>query len=180
VVAGGVTTGRHFTAASGGVKTNLEFSAGCGMNLDMKRSWICIAAAVLAIAARKPAPQPEPKMADKPKEIWCIGPISAMDAKAGMFTVTVKSQGQSVQAQTQGPRFLGSFIVASSSVASEEQRTFQCAPQCRFVTPAKPTGATLSDFKIGDPVYVICASSNAPWTAVQVSLHTTAPSGSRR
>jgi hypothetical protein len=141
----------------------------------MNRSWILIAAAVLAIAARKPAPAPEPKLADKPKEIWCIGPLTALDAKAGLFTITVKSQGQSVQTQTQGPRYLGSFIVAASSASSEEQRSFQCAPQCRFITPAKPTGATLDDFKIGDPLYVTCTSSNAPWIALQVSLHATAP-----
>jgi hypothetical protein len=133
------------------------------MNDGMMRSWILIALAALAVAA------------DKPKETWCIGPITALDAKTGLFTITVKSQGQSVQTQTNGPRFLGSFIVASSSAASEEQRTFQCAPLCRFATPAQPAGATLGNFKTGDSVLVTCAGTNAPWVALQVSLHATAP-----
>ncbi|MBM3861642.1 MAG: hypothetical protein FJ395_18620 [Verrucomicrobia bacterium] len=137
----------------------------------MKRSWILMALAALAIAAAKPEPKTETSMADKPKETWCIGPISAMDAQAGVFTVVVKSQGQSMQTQTEGPRFLGSFIVASSSATSEDQRSFQCAPHCRFVAAGKPSGATLSDFQIGDMVHVTCASTNAPWTAIQVTHH---------
>lgn len=143
------------------------------MNAGMKRCLFFIAVAALGIAANKPA--------DKPKETWCIGPITALDAKAGVFTIMVKSQGQSVQTQTEGPRFLGSFVVASSSAASEEQRSFQCAPQCRFVTQAKPSGTTLEDFKVGDSVQVTCASTNAPWIALQVAHHSTPkPSGSRR
>ncbi len=130
------------------------------MNAGMKRSLIFIAVAALAIAA------------DKPKETWCVGPITALDAKAGMFTVEVKEQGQSMQVQTNGPVFLGSFVVASSSASSEEQRSFQCAPQCRFATAAKATVATLADFKIGDLVRVTCAGTNAPWLAQQVVVHT--------
>lgn len=141
------------------------------MSLDMKWSWTFIVMAALAIAAAKPATEPVSKPAEKPKETWCIGPIAAIDAKAGMFTVVVKSQGQSMQTQTEGPRFLGSFIVASSSTASEEQRSFQCAPHCRFVTVGKPTGATLSDFQMGDMVHVTCASTNAPWIAIHVTHH---------
>ena len=145
------------------------------MNAGMKRCLFLVAAALLAVAARKTVPQPEPKLADKPKEVWCIGPVTALDAKASQFTIMVKSQGQSVQTQTDGPRFLGSFIVSSSSAASEQERSFQCAPQCRFATPAKPAGATLDDFKIGDSVHVTCLGTNAPWTAVQVIIHTPAP-----
>jgi hypothetical protein len=146
----------------------------------MKHRWILIAAAVLAIAARKPSPPPEPRLVDKPKEVWCIGPITALDAKAGLFTILVKSQGQSVQTQTDGPRFLGSFIIAASSAASEEQRTFQCPPYCRFAMPVKPHGATLGDFKIGDSVHVTCASTNAPWIALQVLYHDPKASNPRR
>lgn len=129
----------------------------------------------LAVAAAKPAPKSSASLADKPKETWCIGPIVALDAASGTFTVVVKSQGQSVQMQTEGPRFLGSFIVASSSAASEELRTFRCAPQCQFVTPSKPTGATLADFKVGDSVCVTCAGTNAPWIAAKVVIHGGSP-----
>jgi len=146
------------------------------MNAGMKRSLICIAMAALAIAASKPVTKP----VDKPKETWCVGPIVALDANAGVFTIEVKEQGQSTQTQTSGPVFLGSFVVASSSAASEEQRSFQCATQCRFVTRERPSGATLADFKVGDPVRVTCVGTNAPWTAAQVVHHAPAPSGSRR
>lgn len=145
----------------------------------MKRSWMFLLATLLAVAAQRPAPKPAVKpanpLADKPRETWCIGPITAIDAQAGQFTITVKSQGQSVQTQTEGPRFLGSFIIASSSDTSEEQRTFECVPQCRFVTPTKPAGATLADFRIGDWVRVTCLGTNAPWKAVQVLYHTPTP-----
>ncbi len=147
------------------------------MNAGMKRSLILVAVAALAIAARKQPPsQPLPTLEGKSKEVWCIGPITALDAHAGLFTVMVKSQGESVQPQTEGPRFLGSFIVASSSAASEEQRSFQCAPQCQFATQEKKAGATLADFKMGDMVQVNCATTNAPWIAVRLVHHTPAQS----
>ena len=141
------------------------------MNAGMKHSLI-VTAAVLLLGVMA---QAENKLKDAPKETWCVGPIVAVDAKAGVFTVEVKEQGQSTQVQTRGPIFLGSFVVASSSAASEEQRSFQCAPQCRFTTLEKPSGAALADFKIGELVRVTCAGTNAPWVAQQVAVHTPKP-----
>ncbi len=150
------------------------------MNERMKWSLVFMMLAALAVAAPKQAPKPSTRIADKPAETWCIGPITALDEKSGMLTITVKSQGQSVQTQTEGPRFLGSFVVASSSAASEEQRTFQCAPQCVFVTQQKPFGATLADFKVGETVHMTCAGTNAPWVALQVKQHLPPPAAPRR
>ncbi|MCX7886945.1 MAG: hypothetical protein N3B01_06800 [Verrucomicrobiae bacterium] len=157
----------------------LKFLGICGIGSGMKHCWIFLAAAVVAVAAQRPAPKstekPPNPLVGKPTETWCIGPIVAIDPQAGTFTIVVKSQGQSVQTQTEGPRFLGSFIIASSSDASEEQRSFECLPHCRFVTPAKPAGATLGDFRVGDTVRVTCVGTNAPWKAIQVTYQPPSP-----
>jgi|GEM_PF-1532331 hypothetical protein len=142
----------------------------------MKSSWnliVTIAALFGAVVAG--AQVNSSRYQQAPKENWCVGPIVALDAAAGMLTIEVKESGQTAATQTAGPIRLGSFIVASSSPSSELPRTFQCAPQCRFATSAKPAGATLADFKLGDIVRVTCTGSNNNWSAQQVVHHTPAP-----
>jgi len=144
------------------------------MNAGMKHSLIALVMFTAVVA------QAENRLKDAPKEFWCVGPVVALDARLGLLTIEVKESGQTVAMDTRGPVRLGSFIVSSSSAASEQQRSFQCAPQCRFATPTKPAGAALSDFKPGDPVRVTCTGSNNNWTAHQVLKHAPAPSAAGR
>lgn len=143
----------------------------------MKRNLFVIVAAMLTVAGIALAAEKKPQ---QPKEYWCVGPVTAVDAANNRLTIQVKESGMSSQTPSSGQMRLGAFTVASGSAASEVLRTFACPAGCRVVTKEKPGGATLEDLRSGESVRVTYSETGNGYVALQVAPHIPAPAREKR
>src|SRR5712671_4662106 len=133
------------------------------------------ALAPFASAAKKPPPPvPEEQPIQTATEVWYLGVIEGIDAKAGLFVIRVKGSGQTIQRRL-GKEISNVYVSSSASATgNDERKRFLCARDCFFSQPGRKA-PTLADFRAGDEVRVIYLEQPGTFLAQKVMLETGPP-----